>query len=247
MPSRFPPCCGISWNAYQICHHGSNHCYSRWMCSAWDGSNNALLRARQQKCCWRRPATQQTPAEHRGTYWKQDLIIEQLAYKNKAFVIVLQETHCRQASYSQLLTSWINPEQESRPCHVCPRVAGMVTGRSVSRTIRDWVVVRRRRRIQDRQGLQTSTLATHPNDHPDVPTHQSVRWRLQLPACQLGLQHNIPWRWEPGLLGNIQQPWTVIQPKGNGQFSLTVGTSARTQTWPSRVSARTADCRTDVS
>jgi len=28
----------ISWNAYQICHHESNNCYPRWMCSAWDGS-----------------------------------------------------------------------------------------------------------------------------------------------------------------------------------------------------------------
>ena len=65
----------------------------------------------------------------------------------------------------------------------------MVTGRSVSKAIRDWVVVRRRRRIQDR--LQTSTLATHSNNHPDVPTPQPVRWRLQLPARQLGLQHNI--------------------------------------------------------
>jgi len=45
----------------------------------------------------------------------------------------------------------------------------MVTGRSVSITIRDWVVVHRRRRIQDRQHLQTSTLAIHSNDHLDVP------------------------------------------------------------------------------
>ena len=74
--------------------------------------------------------------------------------------------------------------------------------------------------IQDRQRLQTSTLATHSNDHPDVPTPQSIRWRLQLPVRQLGLQHNIPRRWEPGLLGNIQQPWTVVQPKGNSQFLL---------------------------
>ena len=80
-------------------------------------------------------------------------IIEQLAYKNKAFIIVLQETHCttadklvtpnfllagsrgdplhncRQASDSQLLTSWVNPVQELRHCHVCPRAVGMVTGR----------------------------------------------------------------------------------------------------------------------
>jgi len=104
----------------------------------------------------------------------------------------------------------------------------MVTGRSVSKSIREWVVVRRRRRLQDRQRLQTSTLTTHSNDHPDVPTPKSVRWRLQLPACQLGLQHSIPGRWEPGLLGNIQQPWTVVQPKGNSQLLLSpleVGTN----------------------
>jgi len=86
--------------------------------------------------------------------------------------------NCRQASNYQLLTSWVNPEQESRPCHVCPRAVGMVTGRPVSRSLRDWVVVRRRRRLQDRQRLQTSTLATHSYDHPDVPTPQSAPWRL---------------------------------------------------------------------
>jgi len=50
-PAGFPPViqdyltpliwssrCGISWNAYQICRHESNHHYPRWMCSAWDGS-----------------------------------------------------------------------------------------------------------------------------------------------------------------------------------------------------------------
>ena len=70
---------------------------------------------------------------------------------------------------------------------------------------------------------KTSTFAIHTNSHPDVrsvPTPQSACWWLQLPACQLGLQQNISWRWEPGLLGNIQQPWTVAWPKGNSQFLL---------------------------
>ena len=96
----------------------------------------------------------------------------------------------------------------------------MVTGRSASRTIRDWVVVHRRRRLQDCQRLQTSTFATHSNNYHDVPTTQPICWWLQLPACQLGLQQNIRRQWEPGLLGNIQQPWTVVQPKGNRQFLL---------------------------
>ena len=96
----------------------------------------------------------------------------------------------------------------------------MVTGRTVSRTIRDWVVVRRRCRIQDHQRLQTSTLATHSNDNPDVPTPQSVCWRLQLGRQHVNWGYNIPWRWEPGFLGNIQQPWTVVQPKGNSWLLL---------------------------
>jgi len=34
--------------------------------------------------------------------------------------------YCRQASDPQLLTSWVNPEQEARPCHVCPRAVGEI-------------------------------------------------------------------------------------------------------------------------
>jgi len=47
-------------------------------------------------------------------------VIEQLAYKNKALVIVLQETHCttaQTAGDSQLFTSWVSPEEEARPCN----------------------------------------------------------------------------------------------------------------------------------
>jgi len=67
-------------------------------------------------------------------------VIGQLAYKNKAFIIVLQETHSTTADKlvsgdSQLLTSWV--KQEARPWHVCSRVVGMFTGRPVSRAIRD--------------------------------------------------------------------------------------------------------------
>ena len=43
-------------------------------------------------------------------------------------------------------------------------------------------------------------------------------WQLQLPKCQLGLQQNIPWWWEPSLLGNSQQPLTTVWPKGSSQF-----------------------------
>ena len=60
----------------------------------------------------------------------------------------------------------------------------------------------------------------HTNGYTDVPTPQSVRWWLQLTTRQLGLQQNISWPWEPGLLGNIEQPWTVEYPKRNNQLLL---------------------------
>jgi len=43
---------------------------------------------------------------------------------------------------------------------------------------------------------------------------------LELPTYQLGLQQNIPWRWEPGFLGNIQKPWTAVWPKRSSQFLI---------------------------
>ena len=66
--------------------------------------------------------------------------------------------------------------------------------------------------------MSTNLHARNPlNGHPDVPTLQSVCWRLQLPTCQLGLQQNI-WRWEHGPLGNSQQPWAAVRP--NASFLL---------------------------
>jgi len=64
------------------------------------GRKNALFRVRQQKCC-RRPMTQHTILQL-NTRWADVIadkisVIEQLAYKKKAFIIVLQETHCTTA------------------------------------------------------------------------------------------------------------------------------------------------------
>jgi len=64
-------------------------------------------------------------------------------------------------------------------------------------------------------------------------------------TCQLGLQHPLTVRaWIPG-----QHPTTLdccTTQRKQPASPLTVGTSAPTQTWPSRVSSRTAECRTDV-
>ena len=67
----------------------------------------------------------------------------------------------------------------------------------------------------------TSTNLHRRDSHQRPSRHsQSVCWRLQPPACQLGLQHSISWRWEPGLLGDSQQPCVAARPKGSSPFLL---------------------------
>jgi len=57
------------------------------------GAGWALFKARQHPRCRRRTKTQ-----HTGGFTASKIsVIEQLAYKNKALVIVLQETHCTTA------------------------------------------------------------------------------------------------------------------------------------------------------
>ena len=109
-----------------------------------------LFRSRQQKYC-RRPTTQHTPAEHWGAYCKQDRChsaanLWEQAFHQRPTGDPLH--NWRQTNDSQIFISWFSPEQESHPCHVCPRAVGMVTGWSVSRTIKDCLVVRRHCRIQ---------------------------------------------------------------------------------------------------
>ena len=63
-----------------------------------------------------------------------------------------------------------------------------------------------------------STLAIHSNGHTDVPTPQSLRWWLQLPARQLGLQQNISWRWELGVLPTSNNLGQLYDPKETASF-----------------------------
>ena len=149
VPSRGPPRCGISSNACQTCRYESNHCYSCWMCSArgWYAfSRRGSVLAVDDE---RRSSILKLKTEGLSAY--KITVIEQLAYSTRTRRSSSSHRsplrNCRQASDSQLLNTWFSPEQESRPCHVCLRAVGMDTGRPVSRTIRDWVAVHRRRRI----------------------------------------------------------------------------------------------------
>ena len=130
-----------SWNPNKTCHYESNHCYLCWMCSTRTGY--AFFKVRQRPCCRGWPTTQHSATEHRGAHHKQD-------YRYRAASIQEQGIRhrptgdplhsCRQASDTQLLTSWVSPVQEARPFHVCSRAVGMVTDWPVSRGIEWWYV-----------------------------------------------------------------------------------------------------------
>ena len=84
-------------NAYQICHHENNHWYSRWMCSAWVGQTTPFSRRGSRNAAEDDPRPNILQLNTDGLTENAIFVIEQLAYKNKAFIIVLQETHCTTA------------------------------------------------------------------------------------------------------------------------------------------------------
>ena len=86
----------------------------------------------------------------------------------------------------------------------------------MSQDIRSWMSTNLHRRVSHQR----------PSRH-----YQSVCWLLQRPTCQLGIQQNISWRWEPGLLGNSQQPCAAARPKGSSSFLRSL-MERRHKPWP---------------
>jgi len=127
-------------------------CYPCWMCLAWAGYEKNFFKAWEHFCCRRLPKIQHSAAEHWGAHRKQDKCYRVASLQEQGTLHRPSGDplhNCRQANDSQLFTSWVSPEQEPRPFHVCPWAVKMVTGRPASRTIRDWVVVPRHCRIRD--------------------------------------------------------------------------------------------------
>jgi len=114
-----------------------------------------------------------TAAEHREAHRKQDQRHRTSSTQGQGTRHHLSANtlqYGRQASDSQLLTSWINPKQEARLCHICLRAAGMDTGRSASeKSETEWLCVYT---SQDIRLLKFTNR--HPSDsrqpHPYVPT-----------------------------------------------------------------------------
>jgi len=83
-------------NVNQTCQHEDNHCYPHWMCSAWVG-HKTHFSGRGSINAAENPLPNILQLNTEGLTAEKISVIEQLAYKNKAFIIVLQETHCTTA------------------------------------------------------------------------------------------------------------------------------------------------------
>ena len=149
-------------------------------------------------------------------------VIEQLAYKIKAFIIVLQETHCTTADKLVITNFSLAGSVLSRNYGLAMFVHELLewslVDQSLEQSETEWLCGYKL--INVCKPPRSPFTPTHHSHHPDVPSHEFAYWWLQLPTCQLGLQQNISQQWEPGLLGNIQQHWTVVWTKGTSQFLL---------------------------
>jgi len=109
-------------------------------------------------------------------------VIEQLAYKNKAFIIVLQENHCTTADKLVIpnfsLAGSVLSRKHGLATFVHERLEWSLVDQSSEQSETEWLCV-------DVIGYKiidvykTSTFAIHTNSHPDVrsvPTPQSACW-----------------------------------------------------------------------
>jgi len=111
----------------------SSHCYPCWMCSALNGFWVRPFQSVPTGEDDRRPSTLQLATE--GLTASKLRGIDELAYKNKALAIVLQETHCTTADKLVITNFSLAGSVLSR--NVCSRAVGMATGRSISRASSD--------------------------------------------------------------------------------------------------------------
>ena len=148
-------------------------------------------------------------------------VIEQLAYKSKAFIMVLQETHCITADKLVIPNFSLDGSNLSRNHNLATFVHNQMkwslVDQSPDQIETEWLCI-------DVVGykivnvyklpcllLTPTTIPTFP--HPSLYVGDFNCQHVS----QLGLQHPRTVK-EPGLLDNIQQPWTVVQPKGNSQL-----------------------------
>jgi len=176
-------------------------------------------------------------------------VIEQLAYKNKAFIIVLQETHCTNADNLVIpnfsLAGSVLSRNHGVDTFVHERLEWSLADQSPEQSETEWLCI-------DVAGYKIINVCKPPRSRftpTAIPTFPHPSLYVGDFNCQqvnwVTTKHFLTVRaWTPG-----QHPTTLdssMTQRKQPASSVAVITSAPTRTSPSRVSARTADCRTDV-
>jgi len=194
------------------------------------------------------PKTQHTPAEHRGAQWKQDHRYWEASYKNKAFVIVLQETLCTTADKLVIPNFSLAGSTLSRnhglATFVHERLEWSMVDQSPEQSETEWLcidlaghkIINVYKPLRSR--FTPTAIPTFP--HPSLLATSTANMSTGVTTKHLlTVRAWIPGQHPPTLDCYMTQRKQTVSP-------FTDGTSAPTQTWTSRVLARTADCRTDV-
>jgi len=162
-------------------------------------------------------------------------VIEQLAYKNKAFIIVLQETHCTTADKLVIpnfsLVGSVLSRNQGLATFVHERLEWPLVNQSAEQSETKWLcldvaghkIINVYKPTRSRFTPVAIPMFPHPNLHVDDFNCQHVNWAYK--------KHLLTVRsWTPA-----QHSTTVdcsITQRKQPASSLAAGTSAPTQTWP---------------
>jgi len=177
-------------------------------------------------------------------------VIEQLTCKNKAFIIVLKKTHCTTAgklvipnfslarsilSRNHGLATFVHERLEWSPVEQPPEQSETEW---LCIDVAEYKIVNVYKPPLSRLTPTTIPTFSHPSLYVGDFNCQHVNWGCNTTSPD----------------GESLDSWAASNnlgllyiPKETASSSLAIGTSAPTQTWTSRASARTANCRTDVS
>ena len=222
------------------------------MCSAWVG-HKTHFSGRGSINAAENPLPNILQLNTEGLTAEKISVIEQLAYKNKAFIIVLQETHCTTADKLVIpnfsLAGSVLSRNYGRGTFVHERLKWSLVDQSPELSDTEWLCVD----VAGYRSLTSTNLHAHdshqwPSRRSHTPVCMLVTSTANMstgvtPTCQLGYTLTVK-AWTPG-----QHPTTFdccMTQRKQPVSPLPDGKPAPTRTWPSRVSARTADCRTNV-
>jgi len=174
---------------------------------------------------------------------------EQLAFNKKALIIVLQETHCTTAD-KLLIPNFtragsVLSRKHSLATFVHERLTWSLVDQSAEQSETEWLCV-------DIAGYKIINVYKPPRSR-FTPTAIPTFPHTSLYVSDFNCQH-VNWGHNKTSDGESLDSWATSNnfellhdPKEIASLTtLTVWKSAPSRTWPSRVPARTVDCRTDI-